>query len=213
MTLAPQSRWDDSTLCAAAWISTLRPDRATTAGTFEILCVGRLVALKGRSVLIEACAQLRDQGVPARVTLVGDGPARAELEALSGRAGVAEVVNFAGSIGQDGLRACFAAADVFCLPSLAEGLPVVLMEAMAFGVPVISTRIMGIPELVEDEVTGLLVTPGRTDALVTALLRMWRDAGLRTELVRGGRERVRANHDVTESARVLHAVLEHHGIA
>ncbi len=114
--------------------------------------MGRLVKRKGQSLLIEACAALLERGVPVRLTLVGDGPRRAELEALAGRLGVADRVRFAGSVGHDDILPMFRSADVFCLPSFSEGVPVVLMEAMAHSVPVVTTRIMGIPELVEDGV-------------------------------------------------------------
>src|SRR5262249_51385679 len=96
-----------------------------------------------------------------------------------------------GSVGQDRIRTHYRRADVFCLPSFAEGVPVVLMEAMATGLPVVANHIAGIPELVEHEVSGLLVRPGRADLLADALERLGRDADLRARMGQAGREKVR----------------------
>lgn len=175
------------------------PARPAT-GPLRILCVGRLVHLKGQSLLLEAIAELRDEGIAAELVLVGDGPKRAALERQAERLAVSDAVEFAGAVGQDEIPARYRAADLFCLPSFAEGLPVVLMEAMAVGLPVISTRIMGIPELVEDGVNGWLIAPARVDELVAAL----RDAAetsadRRAELGRAGRRRVLEEFDVHRS--------------
>jgi glycosyltransferase involved in cell wall biosynthesis len=169
----------------------------------HILSVGRLIHIKGQALLIEAIAQLSARGVAARLTLVGDGPTRAELERLTERLGVADRVTFTGAVGQDHIQSIYRSADVFCLPSMAEGLPVVFMEAMALRLPVVATRIMGVPELVEDGKTGLLVAPGRVDLLAGALERLIADPGLRSTLGRQGREKVLAEFDVDSSARRL----------
>ena len=108
-----------------------------------------------------------------------------------------------GSVGQDDIRDRYLDADVFCLPSFAEGIPVVLMEAMALGRPVVTTRIAGIPELVEDGVSGLLVAPGHVEELVEALEALATDPERRRELGERGRERVLAEFDVNRSARRL----------
>jgi colanic acid/amylovoran biosynthesis glycosyltransferase len=97
----------------------------------------------------------------------------------------------------------FAAADVFCLPSFAEGLPVVLMEAMATAIPAVTTNVMGIPELVIDGENGLVVPPGRADLVAQALGRLAGDAELRDRLGRAGRERVMRDFDVRREARRL----------
>ena len=134
-----------------------------------ILSVGRLVPDKGQALLIEALSQLRDNGVDARLTLVGSGPDRDQLADLSRRLRVGDYVDFAGSRGQHELPALFAAHDVFCLPSFAEGVPVVFMEAMAVGVTVVATRVAGVPELIDDRTTGFLVAPGRADLIAAAI--------------------------------------------
>jgi glycosyltransferase involved in cell wall biosynthesis len=173
----------------------------------NILCVGRLVHIKGQALLLEALARLRGSGTSCRLTLVGEGPNRGELERFADRLGVSEQVTFAGAVGQDEIRSIYRAADIFCLPSMAEGLPVVLMEAMALELPVVTTRIFGIPELVEDERTGLLVSPGRLDELVGALDRLLGDPDLCERLGREARRKVLAEFDVNQSARQLREVL------
>ena len=172
------------------------PGNAAPADPPNIVCVGRLVHLKGQSLLLRAVALLRERGVDATVTLVGDGPKRGQLEALAGRLGIAQDVAFTGAVGQDEVARRCAAATIFCLPSMAEGLPVVLMEAMALELPVVSTRIMGIPELIEDGATGRLITPGRLDELTDTLEELLQDAEMRQELGRAGRTRVLEEFDV-----------------
>jgi colanic acid/amylovoran biosynthesis glycosyltransferase len=209
MTISDEARWDGiHVVHCGIDPAAFAPDGHAANRVPHVVCVGRLVHLKGQALLIEALAELARRGVESRLTLVGDGPKRAELEALARRRGVSERVRFAGAVGQDAIRDHYRAADICCLPSLAEGLPVVLMEAMALEVPVISTRIMGIPELVEHDANGLLVTPGRLDELTEALERLIADPSLRRRLGRAGREKVVAEFDVDDSARQLRDVFE-----
>lgn len=173
----------------------------------RILNVGRLVGVKGHAVLLEAIALVRRQGVDVRATIVGDGPLRASLRERAHELGIEDVVDFPGSVGQDDIAAYYRDADLFCLSSLREGVPVVLMEAMASGVPVVATRITGIPELVEHEVTGLLVAPGRAEPLADAIMRLSRHHDLCDRLAAAGRERVAAEYEVSGCARQLASVL------
>jgi glycosyltransferase involved in cell wall biosynthesis len=170
--------------------------RARPDGPTEILFVGRLTAEKGQAVLIDAVARLLADGTPVRLTLAGDGPTRRALEAKVERLGVAGAVEFLGAVGQPDLLKCFERADVFCLPSFAEGLPVVLMEAMARGLPVVTTPVAGIPELVVDGVNGLLVPAGRADLVAVALGRLAGDAALRSALGLAGRQAVEAEFEI-----------------
>lgn len=173
----------------------------------HVLCVGRLVADKGQLLLVEAVARLRERGVPVRLTLVGDGAGRADVEAAVTRLGVGDAVDVTGALGQDRVRALYGEADVFCLPSFAEGIPVVLMEAMAMGVPVVSTRVMGIPELVTDGDSGVLVRPGEVGDLVDVLARLAADPAERARLAAGGREAVVAGFDADTSSAALAALM------
>ncbi|WP_432547377.1 glycosyltransferase [Kineococcus sp. SYSU DK004] len=141
------------------------------AGPLRVLFVGRLVPEKGPALLLDAVARLRraEPGLDLRVRVVGSGPLAGDLAQQVAREGLGDVVDLVGPLGNEELPAQYAWADVFCLPSFAEGVPVVLMEAMATALPVVTTRIAGVPELVRDGVDGRLVTAGRVDALVDAL--------------------------------------------
>jgi colanic acid/amylovoran biosynthesis glycosyltransferase len=176
-----------------------------------VLYVGRLVPEKGQAVLLEAVAELACRGVDVDLTLAGEGSLRGELERIATRLGIAERVAFLGAIGQDDLRDLYERAEVFCLPSFAEGVPVVLMEAMAMGVPVVSTRIAGIPELVENGHSGVLVAPGRADEIADSLSRLLEDSELRRQLGRNGREAVTESFDCAASASRLQALFAGEG--
>ena len=183
----------------------LRSDSRTGA---KILFVGRLLHGKGLPLLFDAIAELRRRDLDVQATVVGDGPARADLEGAARRLGLAKQIRFVGAVGQDDIRELYAGADVFCLPSFAEGIPVVAIEAMALELPVVTTRIMGIPELVEDGAQGLLVSPGRADQLVDALERLVRSPEERRRLGRAARAKVEHAYDVAQSAERMRAVPE-----
>ncbi|MBE2317967.1 glycosyltransferase family 4 protein [Solirubrobacter sp. CPCC 204708] len=165
----------------------------------ELLAIGRLEPMKGFAVLIDAVAALVREGEPVRLTIVGDGPQRAALEARA--RGLP--VTFTGALGAPAVTERLRAADVFCLASFAEGVPVVLMEAMASGLPVVTTQIMGVPELVDDGESGLLVAPGRPEPFADALRRVVREPDLRARLGRAGQAKVAAEFDVRTAAGVL----------
>jgi len=187
-------------------------ERAGSDSAAEILFVGRLLHGKGLPLLFEAVAELRRRKLDVRATIVGDGPAREECEAVADRLGLSGAVRFVGAVGQDDIRRHYERADVFCLPSFAEGIPVVAMEAMAMELPVVTTRIMGIPELVDDGADGLLVAPGRADTLTDALERLVRSPEERRRMGRAAREKVRDRYDVTRSAQLMRSVMEREGV-
>ena len=139
--------------------------------------VGRLDRQKGFAVLIEAMAHLK--GTPLRCAILGDGPERARLEALIRRRGLEGSVRL---LGETEAASWLPAFDVFCLPSLWEGLPNSLLEAMALGLPVVASAIDGVPEAVTDGADGLLVPPSDPAALAAALQRLAGDAGKRARL-------------------------------
>ena len=183
-------------------------ERSRSASAAEILFVGRLLHGKGLALLFEAMSELRRRRLDVTASIVGDGPARDEAERDVRRLDLSDHVHFLGSVGQDDIRKHYARADIFCLPSFAEGIPVVAMEAMAMQLPVVSTRITGIPELVDDGKHGLLVAPGRVDALTEALERLVRSPEERERMGRAGREKVRDCYDVAASAAAMRGVLE-----
>lgn len=178
--------------------------------TPRLLSVGRLVPKKGVPVLLEACSILRREGYAFECRLVGAGPLQPYLRTLARRIGVADRVTFLGVLTGADLVREYAGADVFalaCVESMhgeIDTLPVVLSEAMASGVPVISTRIAAIPELIEHGRTGLLVEPGNAAELAAALIRILDSAGLRKKMIAGALEKVRGDYDVRRTAAQLY---------
>ena len=172
-------------------------------GGLRILNVARLAPVKGQLDLLAAVAELRRRGIETTLVIVGHGPMRETLEAEVRRRGLEDAVTIVGSVPPDQIHGYYEEADVFCLPSFAEGVPNVLMEAMAMGLPVVTTRLMGIPELVEDGVCGLLVAPARPDQLADALQRLAEEPDLRARLARAGREQVVAHYDIARTAREM----------
>lgn len=145
------------------------PAPAPLPRAWHLVCVARLEARKGHEVLFQAIERLLDAGRPVSLTLVGDGPLRAALEQRVRDSALAGRVCFAGWRDGRGVRQAMAAARVVVLPSHAEGLPIVLMEAYAAGRACVATRVAGIPELVVDGVSGWLVSPGDALGLARAL--------------------------------------------
>jgi colanic acid/amylovoran biosynthesis glycosyltransferase len=173
------------------------------------VCVGRLSEQKGQALLVEAVHLLAREGVELELRLVGDGPLRAALEALIARLGLEARVRITGWASNAQVRAELQGARVLVLASFAEGLPVVLMEALALGRPVVSTWVAGIPELVEHGRSGWLVPPGSAPALAEALRAAL--AASPDELARMGRHgaaRVAEQHDARREARVLAQLIE-----
>ena len=175
------------------------PERGDSAPVRRIVSVGRLSPEKGQAGLIEAFAAL-DYRADMELLLVGDGPERERLNAAAARLGVADQVRFAGRLGERDTLAAIAAADILVLPSFMEGLPIVLMEAMAMGTAVVASRVAGIPELVEDGKSGLLFTPSDWNELADCMRRLVADDALRD---RRGRDVVSAGFDVRRSAEQL----------
>jgi glycosyltransferase involved in cell wall biosynthesis len=164
-------------------------------GTLRILFVGRLVERKGVTHLVEAVGRLAPD-LRARLSVIGDGPERVSLEAQIARDGLGDRVTLRGRVSEVELRDAYAAADVFVLPSIldargdTEGLGVVLLEAMSYGVPVIGSDLGGISDIVRDGETGLLVPPADPAALAAALERLTRDPALAARLGEAGRKHV-----------------------
>lgn len=194
-----------------------RPEGASSAdGVLRILSVGSLHEVKGQGVLIEACRRLVRSGIPVHCTLVGEGPDRPALERTIRDAGLGDVVELVGRRTQAEVADLLAQSDVFTAPSVPtrsgkrEGIPVVLMEAMATGVPVVASRLSGIPELVIDDDSGILVPPGDPEALVSAIRRLAEDPALRRRLGAAGRERVVASFDQDRNAAALLELIAGH---
>ena len=172
----------------------------------SITCIGTLHEVKGQRHLIAALATLAERGINICCRFVGDGPDRAELEGLVDKLGLGGSVEFLGQRMRSDVLELLAGTDILVAPSVPtsggkrEGLPVVLIEAMAAGVPVVASHLSGIPELVENDVTGLTVPPGDPAAIADALARLFADRPLRQRLARAGRERIEAEYDLDRNA-------------
>ena len=176
----------------------------------EVLCVGRLTPAKGQHILLAACQELRLRGTPFHLTLVGDGPDRASLEGLAQELGIEGTVTFTGAVGQGDIHAYYDRADLFVLPSFAEGLPVVLMEAMAKQIPCISTRITGIPELIEDGQNGALVAASDSVELADRMETLLAGPDLRLRLGERARETVESTYDINRNCERMAQLFERH---
>ncbi len=139
------------------------------AGVRRLVCIGRLSKEKGQLLLIEAASQLASQGVSFELVLAGDGPMRGDVEALARQHGITDRIRITGWLDAQGIEAELRAARALIVPSLSEGLPVVIMEAMANRRPVVAPYLAGIPELVAHERSGWLYPAGDVDALAQAM--------------------------------------------
>lgn len=170
----------------------------------RLVTIGRLSTAKGQLLLIEAIRRLRDEGLELHLTIVGDGPLRSAIEARIARDGLAKQVKLTGSISGAQVRAELENARALVVASFAEGLPVVIMEAMALERPVIATAIAGIPELVVAGESGWLVPAGDEAALADAMRQaLTADAERLVEMGRAGRRRVIERHDIEREAAKL----------
>ena len=144
---------------------------------------------------------------------MGAGTTEASLTSGIARRGLSDRVKLVGAVGQDDLPQWYEWADVFCLPSFAEGLPVVLMEAMLSQLPVITTAIAGIPELVKDDDTGVLVPAGRVDLLVAAIERLADEPATRRRLGEAGRRAVELEFDAAANGKLMAKLLRWLGVS
>jgi glycosyltransferase involved in cell wall biosynthesis len=189
--------------------SLFRPRQKARGGRFMIVCVGSLEEKKGQRYLVEACRLLKERGIDFVCHLIGEGSTRAALEQQIEQAGLAGRVRLEGGQPRADVLRMLEQADVVALPSIQtksgkmEGIPVALMEPLACEVPVVSTRISGIPELVEDGVTGLLVPPRDPSALADALERLERDPELGRRMGQAGRSKVLRQFDLADNTAQL----------
>ncbi|MDO6725749.1 glycosyltransferase family 4 protein [Cognatishimia sp. 1_MG-2023] len=180
-----------------------RYDDASNKGGKRLLFVGRLAAVKGLPILLNAMADQPDLSL----TVIGDGPDRAALEQQSADLGLASRVTFAGYKSQSEVATALTEHDIFVLPSFAEGVPVVLMEAMAAARPVITTQIAGIPELVTHEASGILIPPGDETALKTALKSLADNPEKQVQMGQTGRAKVVAEFNLNHEPAWLSQLL------
>ncbi len=158
----------------------------------KIVCVARHVAVKNLNLLLQAFAELKRRGAVFQGVLVGDGPLRLELEAACDRLELRDRITFTGALPQEEVLPWWQQADIAVLSSENEGMPVCLMEAAACGVPAVATAVGGIPELIVDGETGLLVPPAQPDALAGALCSLLANPERRKAMGRAARQRATA---------------------
>ncbi len=163
--------------------------------------VSRLSPEKGHQYLLRAVASLRDRGLELRVVLAGDGPSRGELESLARELRLD--VEFIGEVAHDAVPDVLRRLDVFAMPSTWEGFGVSALEASATGLPVVASDVHGIPDVVRDGVTGLLVPPRDVTALADAIARLADDPALRGDMGRAGRAFVEANYRWQDNAALM----------
>jgi glycosyltransferase involved in cell wall biosynthesis len=168
-----------------------------------LLFVGRLVPRKEVPVLIEALARVRGCGRDVELEIVGDGPERERLESLARRTGLLPSIRFRGMLDEAGVAGALRKADLLVVPSSSEGLPAVIMEAMASGLPVVASEVDGIPELVRDSETGFLVPPRDAERLADAITRLLDDPVMARRMGDAGRRLVARRHDAERNALVL----------
>jgi glycosyltransferase involved in cell wall biosynthesis len=182
-----------------------RPERPVNRPP-RVLMVARMSPEKGHLVMLEAIKLLADRGRQVDLDLVGPGEYGDELREIAQRFGIAGRVHFHGACSPSEINQKLRVSDVFCLPSFAEGLPVALMEAMAVGVPVVTTYISGIPELVIDNWTGMVVPAGRADMLASCIDRLCDDPELYASIVAAGRAKVEEQHELARNVPALAAL-------
>ncbi len=198
MRVTPPDQWQKFLIVRCGIdIAALPPESLSDRPT--IVCVGRLSAEKGQLGLLQSFASARASGLDARLIMVGDGPDRAAIEALSVSLDIADDVHFAGRLHEQATLEQIAQAHLLVLPSFMEGLPVVLMEAMALGVPVIASHIAGVPELIDDGEEGLLFTPSDWSDLGDKMARVLSDPALRTRLSSAGRAKIEREFDINRA--------------
>jgi len=190
-----------------------QPEPSASNGRPKILSVGRLSEKKGLVYLVRACRILKDQGYDFTCHIVGEGPQRSELHDLIGQLSLEDTVILRGTLPHEEVIENYRQATLFVLPCIKskdgdmDGIPNVLAEAMAMQLPVVSTDISGIPELVDNQVNGLLVPSGDGDALATAMARLLDDPALREKLAQNGRQSIGDTFDVNRNVRKFAATL------
>ena len=175
----------------------------------RLVCVGRLGEHKAQILLVAAARRLHEEGIPCEIVLVGDGPMRTNIEEAIARAGLQEAVTITGWVSGERVKAEIEAARALVLPSFSENMPVVIMEAMQLGRPVISTYVAGIPELVKAGKTGWLVPAGDEAALTQAMREVLMAPTAQLAIMgAAGRRHIIEHHDALNEAKKLKSLLD-----
>ncbi len=173
----------------------------------RIVILGRLSPEKGHGILLEAAGRLARENVPVEIEIIGDGPFAETIRQQELALGLDGHVIYAGELPSNEVARRLAGADLFCMASFSEGLPISIMEAMAIGVPVVTTWIGGIPELAVHDVTAITIPPGNSEALAAAIKRLVSDPGLCEGLVVKARAKVEQMHSRQQNGAQLFTLL------
>ena len=211
MIFAPPESWDHLHIVHCGVDPQMYAPRVHNGAGTRVLFVGRLARVKGLPVLLEALSLLKEKRPDLHLTIAGDGPDRAAIEELIRRLGLQSRAGILGYQSEAQVRDLLRQSDVFAMASFAEGVPVVLMEAMASGVPVVAPGIAGIPELVEDGRSGFVVPPADAASFADRIDRLLGDAGLRNQFGREGRSKIERefslNGECDRLSRILRAAV------
>lgn len=207
MIFAPSDKWDRMHIIHCGVDPDLFEAVQHQGKGNRLLYVGRLAVFKGLPILLESLADLKRSHPDLVLTVVGDGPDRAKLEAQVARLNLTEAVKFVGYQSQANVRQYMQETDVFVMSSFAEGVPVVLMEAMAAGVPVVSTQVAGIGELVENGISGFLVPPGDSSTLADRIEKLVSDGEYRAQLGAAGRAKIEKDFNIHHEVARLYQVM------
>lgn len=186
----------------------LRRELGVDGNGFLVLNAGRLTAQKNQAALVRAVGKMAAAGRPVRCVVAGDGELKTSLQALIDGEGWGDRVRLLGF--REDIPRLLQAADAFALPSLDEGMPMILLETAAAGTPIVATPVGDVPTLIRDGVTGLVVPKGDPDALALALLRLRDESGLADRIARSARDEVRREHSSeTMAARYTEVYRQH----
>ncbi|PKN23839.1 MAG: colanic acid biosynthesis glycosyltransferase WcaL, partial [Deltaproteobacteria bacterium HGW-Deltaproteobacteria-21] len=195
-------------------LGNVRSSPAPMVPPYRLLSIGRFVPTKGFDILIRACGILAHSGLDFHLTLVGDGSRMALLKRLVRRLELGDSVSFPGFVTHDRVTRYFLEADLFVMPCVVDstgnrdGLPTVILEALLHRLPVIATKVSGIPEIIEDGVTGILVAPGDIRAMADAIRFMTENRARALLMAERGLERVREEFDPLKNHQGLLRIYE-----
>lgn len=210
MQLTSPKDWEKFSLCRLGINPELFSPRIQIVKTsLRIVTVGRLVAAKGQPLLLKTFAKLIEEYPDLELVIIGDGPEKPLLEELIALLNIGDKVRLTGALTATEVISELQQADLFVLPCLTQGLPVAIMEAMAMGIPVISSAVCGIPELIESDKNGILVPPADIYSLYIAVKRLIDDPELRRNLGAEGRRKIQEEFNLDINVEAFAEVLRH----
>lgn len=184
------------------------PHTHTTPGPLRLVTVGRLHSIKAYPLLVRACKSLGDSGIDWTLDMIGEGSQRGAIEQAARSCGVHDRVRLLGPVAPEDLRARFAGYDAMVVSSFMEGVPVVLMEAMASGLPVLATGVGGVPELVTHAVSGVIVPPGSADSLADGLKQLAMRRSDFHDMGKAGRAAIAEHFSIEQTAQGMKSLFD-----